>query len=230
MIMKPSFEQRESTKEEISRRPIKSRSAKWSITLAANLAKAGISPNFISSMSVVFALAGGMLFFFAPKLEPFVQIFCFIGAAVCMLIRLICNMIDGMIAVEYGKQSKLGAVFNEFPDRLADAIFLVSAGYASQYGQLGNEFGWMAALLAVLTAYIRAFAVSLGLQNDFCGPMAKPHRMSVLIVAALLAAGETALGMTPNVLFYGLCIIVLGAVITCIRRTRHIVSALKSQH
>ena len=227
--MKIVLEQKQNTEKDISRRPIKSRSAKWSVTLAASLAKAGVSPNFVSSMSVVFALVGGVLLFFAPKLAPFAQLACFIGVAVCVQMRLICNLMDGMIAVEYGKQSKLGAVFNEFPDRLADAIFLVLAGYASQYGQIGNELGWLAALLAVLTAYIRAFAVSLGLQNDFCGPMAKPHRMFVLTVASLLAAGEAALGMTPNVLFYGLCIIALGTVITCIRRTMHIAVALKNK-
>ena len=227
--MKTLLEQSQKMEEDISRRPIKSRSSRWAATLATSLAKVGVSPNFVSSMSVVFALVGGTLFFFVSELTQCAQIACFIGVAVCVQMRLICNLIDGMIAVEHGKQSKLGAVFNEFPDRLADAIFLVLAGYASQYGQIGNELGWLSALLAVLTAYIRAFAVSLGLPNDFCGPMAKPHRMFVLTIASLLAAVEAALDMTPNALFFGLCIIALGTVITCIRRTIHIATLLKNK-
>jgi len=226
--MKTSLKQRKNTDEELSRRPIKSRSTKWAAAIAASLAKAGVRPNLVSSMSVVFAIAGGVLFFFAPKLEPSAQIACFIGAAACIQARLLCNLFDGMIAVEYNKKSKLGGMFNEMPDRLADAIFLVLAGYASQYGQLGNEIGWMAALLAVLTAYIRAFAVSLGLKNDFCGPMAKPQRMFILTLASLLAAGETALSLPPNAIFYGLCIIALGSAITCIRRSMHMAKELKS--
>jgi phosphatidylglycerophosphate synthase len=82
--------------------------------------------------------------------------------------------------VEGGKQSPVGALYNEFPDRVADSIFLVALGYAALYPWLG----WLAALLAAMTAYVRASGGSLGLAQDFRGPMAKPHRM----VAAQLRA------------------------------------------
>jgi len=225
--MEDFIEQRKDKDENVDRRPIKQRSAKWAIAIAASLAKAGVSPNFVSSMSVVFALIGGALLLFVPKLDHVAQIVCLVGVAACVLARLLCNMFDGMIAVEYGKQSKVGGVFNELPDRIADMIFLVPAGYAAQFGQLGIEIGWLAALLAVLTAYIRAFAVSLGLKNDFCGPMAKPHRMFVLAISSLVAVGEVAMGLMPKVIFYGLCIIVLGSIVTCVRRTMRMVNELK---
>ena len=41
----------------------------------------------------------------------------------------------------------------------------------------GSTLGWAAAVLALLTAYIRALSGSLGLPQRFLGPMAKQHRM-----------------------------------------------------
>jgi phosphatidylglycerophosphate synthase len=86
----------------------------------------------------------------------------FIAAAVCVQLRLLCNLLDGMVAIEGGKSTATGALFNEIPDRLADPLFLVPLGYASGYPWLG----WLAALLAVLTAYIRVLGGALGLPQD----------------------------------------------------------------
>jgi hypothetical protein len=36
-----------------------------------------------------------------------------------------------MVAIEGGKKSSVGALYNEFPDRIADSLFIVALGYAS---------------------------------------------------------------------------------------------------
>jgi phosphatidylglycerophosphate synthase len=79
-------------------------------------------------------------------------------------------MLDGMVAVEGGKKSLVGTLYNEIPDRVADSLFIVAAGYCADWPSLG----WCGALLAALTAYIRVLGGSLGLAQDFRGPMAKP--------------------------------------------------------
>jgi phosphatidylglycerophosphate synthase len=105
----------------------------------------------------------------------------FVAAAVCVQLRLLCNLLDGMVAIEGGKSTASGALFNEIPDRLADALFLVPLGYASGYLWLG----WLAALLAVLTAYIRVLGGALGQPQNFGGILPKQRRMAVLTVALL---------------------------------------------
>src|SRR5439155_982956 len=106
---------------------------------------------------------------------------------------LLCNLLDGMVAIEGGLQSKSGDVFNEVPDRVSDALILVGAGYATAPA-LGlawaGALGSAAALLAVLTAYVRALGAALGTGQDFRGPMAKPHRMAALTAACLAGAFE----------------------------------------
>lgn len=214
---------------DLDRRPIQSRNTWWAKALTSAFVKAGISPNQVSSLSVIFALIGAALYYLAGNAPNPLQIACFLGAAACIQLRLLCNMFDGMIAVEAGVQSKLGALFNEIPDRIADTLFLVLAGYACNHGSLGIELGWAAALLSIYTAYIRAFGASQGLNQDFCGPMAKPHRMFVLTLASIAAAVEAGLHWIPMAMLSGLVIIVTGTAITCLRRTWRVAKALASR-
>ena len=103
-------------------------------------------------------------------------------------------MLDGMLAVEGGLKTPTGDIYNELPDRLADLLILVGAGYAIGDVAWGPELGWAAATTALLTAYVRTLGAAAGASHHFVGPMAKPRRMHVLIAACLLSAVETAVG------------------------------------
>lgn len=156
-------------------------------------------------------------------------------AAVCIPLRLLCNMLDGMLAVEKGMHSPTGDLFNEVPDRIADAALLVGAGFATigiwQTNGIdwGLMLGWFAALLAVLTAYVRTLGAANGVGNFFGGPMAKPPRMWLLTIAALLAIAEPVFALPRGtVLAIALAVIALGALITVIVRLRLITLALRA--
>jgi len=40
----------------------------------------------------------------------------------------LCNLLDGMVAIEHGKQSQLGVLYNELPDRVSDSVLFVALG------------------------------------------------------------------------------------------------------
>ena len=61
-----------------------------------------------------------------------------IVAGLCIQARLICNLLDGLVAVEHGRGGPCGPLWNELPDRLADALFLIAAGYG---GVVGRSMG-----------------------------------------------------------------------------------------
>src|SRR4029077_19400556 len=85
-------------------------------------------------------------------------------------------MLDGMVALASGRDSKIGELYNEVPDRVSDAAVFIGTGYA--WG--GNvALGYIATILAIFTAYIRPGGKIAGSPNEFCGPMAKQHRMLV---------------------------------------------------
>jgi len=200
-----------------NRRPIKTRSAGWAKWVTAILVKKDISPNQISVASIAFAL------FAAVALNMDSGVVGSICCAVGIQLRLLCNLFDGMVAMEGGKQSAIGSLYNEFPDRIADSLLIVGLGYAIGYPNLG----WFAALVAALTAYVRVFGGSIGLQQSFMGPMAKQHRMAVMTVGLLLNAIEASIYGTHYVLLIALSIIAIGSAATCVTRTLAIATQLK---
>ena len=190
------------------RRPLASRDTRWARRLAAMLARSSITPNRISTLSILFAALGAAALVDGRPVA-------LVGAAISVQLRLLCNLIDGMVAIEGGKQSPVGALYNEFPDRIADSLLLVALGYAAQVPWLG----WLAALLAALTAYVRATGGALGLAQDFRGPMAKPHRMAVLTAACLIASVEIPWNGTRYALLAAAIVIATGSALTCATRT-----------
>ena len=80
--------------------------------------------------------------------------------------------------------------------------------------------------MALFTAYVRVLGGSLGLTQHFVGPMAKQHRMFTITLAAIIAAGETLLGLPPRAMAWGLIAISVGSLITIVRRTNRIAAEL----
>jgi phosphatidylglycerophosphate synthase len=202
----------------MERRPLASRSSSWAQWLAARLTRSQITPNQISLLSVGWAVLGGGLLFWGTGWLAF------IATAACVQLRLVCNLLDGMVAVEGGKSTATGALFNEIPDRVADPLFLMPLGYAAGHSWLG----WLAALLAVLTAYIRVLGGALGQQQDFGGILPKQRRMAVLTIALLAAAVEDSLWGSRISLLAAVIIIALGSLATCISRTLRIARLLET--
>jgi phosphatidylglycerophosphate synthase len=126
-----------------------------------------------------------------------------------------------MVAVESGKGSPVGELYNEVPDRVSDAATLIGLGYAAGGSP---ELGFLAAILAIFVAYVRAAVKVAGAPQDFSGPMAKPHRMFVVTVTALLCAlvplstSREWLGQEWGLPAISLALIVLGCALTVIRR------------
>lgn len=208
-----------SNEEVANRRPLTSRSSSWAKFLADALIRARASPNAISVVSVLFASLGAYLLICVPTVAGL------LGAAACVQLRLLCNLLDGMVAIEGKLQSATGALYNEIPDRIADSLFIVALGYAIAEPAVG----WYGALAAAVTAYIRVLGGALGLKQDFRGPLAKPHRMAVLTAGCLLGAIELWLAGSHWILTAAAWIIAVGATITCGTRAVAIARQLRSR-
>ncbi len=200
------------------RRPIAARQSGLARQLTVLLLKTPVTPNQISLLSMLFAALGAGALYWASH-WPILYLLAVAG----IQLRLLCNLLDGMVAVEGGRGSAVGALYNEFPDRVADTILIVTLGYAA-----GAEWlGWAGALAAALTAYVRVFGGSIGQAQDFRGPMAKQHRMALMSLACVLALGEAALTTGFFVLAAAAWIILVGSLLTCWTRTRAIVSRIR---
>ena len=124
-----------------------------------------------------------------------------------------------------------GAVFTRGLSEKKHTAVFIGAGFA--WG--GNiALGHIATILAIYTAYVRAAGKIAGAPNEFCGPMAKQHRMLVITLIGLYSA------VTPSswqaisfnsskigLMSLGLAVIIMGSIITVIRRLARIARVLK---
>jgi phosphatidylglycerophosphate synthase len=217
------------TVQAVSRRPLRTRQRKWANSIARRLTRWGVRPNHISLASVGFSLIGaGALVAFTICQSTAARAALLIATAACIQLRLLCNMLDGMVAIEGGMKSNSGEIYNDLPDRISDCLIFAAAGYAVPW-KIGPELGWIAALLAVFTAYVRVLGGSTGTQMYFLGPMAKPQRIALMTAALLASAVEVYVNWRGWMLGGALIVVIVGSVVTAIRRVTRIVHELESR-
>ena len=207
------------------RRPLASRGSRWARAVSRRLAATSITPNRVSLAGLVGAAAGGLALALGGHADGAARaLWMALAAALCQF-RLLCNLFDGMLAVEAGRATPDGGVWNEVPDRFSDIALFVGCGVG-----IGEPaLGWAAAALAVLCAYVRENGVAVDGVADFAGPMAKQQRMAVLTVAAL-ASGLWPFGGDPDaVLEIALWAIALGAALTSVRRVARALARLNGR-
>ena len=212
----------------VDRRPVATRNRKWAQAATVWLASRNVSPNAISIAGMCACIVAGIALAATSIADDRIL---WIIAALGAQLRLTANILDGMVALASGRASKTGELYNEVPDRISDAAVFIGAGFA--WG--GNvTLGYIAIILAVFTAYIRAAGKIAGAPNEFCGPMAKQHRMLVITLICLYSAitprswqvitfNDSQIGLMS----IGLVIIIAGCAITVVRRLSRIAHALK---
>ena len=212
------------------RRPLASRDADVAQRVAAWLIARRVQANAVSLSSIGFAALAALCLVETSSATIVNARMLFGLAALLVQLRLLANLLDGMVAVGSGRASPLGELYNEVPDRVADMFILLAAGFAAG----GTPaLGYLAALVAVLTAYLRAFGNAAGVRGLFMGPMAKPQRMATITAACVYAACAPTdwPGAIPSAgtgaIRMGLALIVTGGVLTSLRRLRRIAVELR---
>ena len=200
--------------------------------MAASLAARRVPPNAISVSSIVLGIAAGVALIATSWSDDLWIRICWLASAGLIQLRLLANMLDGMVAIESGRASPIGELYNEVPDRVSDSAILIGAGYA--VGGL-PVLGFVAAIIALFVAYIRAVGASVGAGQAFHGPMAKPHRMFIITLSCVYC------GVAPNtwqpvdaeagmgIVAGALAVITVGGGITAVRRLLFITSTVRNQ-
>jgi len=214
----------------IARRPLKSRDTKWAIAIASLLGRAGIRPNVISVAGTVFAAGAGICFWFAGRTAHNWRWSVLLIVAACgMLFRALCNVFDGMVAIEGGFKTKAGEIFNEVPDRFSDAFIFIGAAYSLPEFRWTLELGWTAAVLSLITAYVRVLGASMGAGPLFLGPMAKPQRLATMSAACGVGALAPLWPVLSRIIPLALGLVAAGSVVTIVRRCRRIAREMESR-
>jgi phosphatidylglycerophosphate synthase len=203
------------------RRPIAARNLAVTNRVAGWLVERGASPDAISAAGMLAGLLGGVCLagtaWWSDAARPL-----WLLAAVFVQLRLLANLLDGMVAIGRRVASARGELWNEVPDRVSDTAILLGLGVAAG----SPAWGLAASLGAMSAAYIRAVGRAVGAPSDFRGPMAKQHRMALVTGLAVWCAA-TPLAWNAALSYWSLVVIAVLSVVTAMRRLAGIAAHLR---
>ena len=138
-----------------------------------------VTANLITVVAIVFSFCIGVLFW-----EASVVPFFFLALPIGLLIRMILNALDGMMAREFGQTSPLGEVLNELGDVVSDVfIFFPLLKYHPESLYLIVVF----IVLSVLNEFAGIMGKVLGGQRRYDGPMGKSDRALLVGIYGLIS-------------------------------------------
>ena len=149
-------------------------------------AAAGVRPNQVTVTTILLSLiVGGLVLFRGDDRWPLLLIPC------VLLVRVVFNHVDGMLACEHDMKTPVGAILNEIADVVSDAaLYLPLAA-------VPGVPAWLvvaAVVLGLITEMAGLAAIRIGAERREDGPMGKKPR-GLVFGGAALALG---LGATPG--------------------------------
>ena len=165
--------------------------------MGKGFASTGLSPNFWTSVGLVFALVSAMVYGLGIE-------YGLVIGGVLLLVSGFFDMVDGQVAKVTGKTSKKGGYLDSMFDKIAEtAIFMgiLVGGYAEPYLVL------LAITLSLLVSYARAKSDSLNVKLQGVGIGERAERLLVIAIIGIIGFMEIAV-----------IIVVIIAAITLIQR------------
>jgi hypothetical protein len=189
------------------------------------LQRRGVGPSAMAVVATAFSTLAGISLYNAP-LSGRPELFWALGA-VGIQARLLCELLSGMLMVRGLARSKLDSFLTEMLARASDALVLVGAGYSVDlFLPGGSSLGWLAAVLAVLTAFVRVLGGALGLPPNYAGPLARQQRMYLVTFGAIAAGVQNAIFRPGWAMVPALLLVVIGTGWTLARRAEALVRQL----
>jgi archaetidylinositol phosphate synthase len=195
------------------------------LTSQANAAhKLGLTPNKISVIGFIFALASAVSYVLVIAESSWLLIL----AVVFLLASGFCDTLDGIVARTFQQTTVFGGFFDSMLDRYADAALyaaIIIAGLCNlSWGPVWGAVWGLAALTgSVMVSYTRARAEGAGIKMESVGFAERAERMLILAVVSIIAFfWLPALG-------YGIAALAVLANITVIQRALHVYKILKKK-
>jgi phosphatidylglycerophosphate synthase len=178
--------------------------------LAAAAERTGISPNQLTLLSLAFAVAAFLFYFFSSSNASFLYL-----AALMSLLNAVADLADGALARRTGTADPKGDFLDHVVDRYADMLVLagiVFAGYAPW------SVGFLAVVGVLLTSYIGTQAQALHLGRYYGGMMGRADRMIVIFLATIANAIYPASIDGLPILGWIMVAVMIGSHITALQR------------
>ncbi|AFC49689.1 hypothetical protein OCO_33260 [Mycobacterium intracellulare MOTT-02] len=171
----------------------------------------GLTPDVVTILGTVVAVAGALIFFPIGKL--------FIGTLVVWFFVLF-DMLDGAMAREQGGGTRFGAVLDATCDRVSDGAVFCGLLWWIAFG-LHDKLLAAATLICLVTSqvisYIKARAEASGLRGDG-GIIERPERLIIVLVGAGIS--DFPFVAWPPALPVAMWLLAAASLVTCAQRLR----------
>ena len=157
------------------------------------LRKIEVTPNSITIFSILFSFLLSYFFWNAANNNSFYLI-----VALGLIFRMILNALDGMMALTYHLQSKLGEVLNEVGDVISDAAIYFPLILLSN---LRIELSVLFIVLSLVNEFCGILSKVISGKRRYDGPMGKSDRAFFIGVLCLLFYFDVSLGLYLNYIF-----------------------------
>nr|WP_298112001.1 CDP-alcohol phosphatidyltransferase family protein [uncultured Pseudomonas sp.] len=145
----------------------------------------GVTANQVTLAAAVVSVGLGVLL---AAMHQHIWLFALVP--LWMLVRMALNAVDGMLAREFGQQSKLGAYLNELCDLIADSALYLPFALLPGVSPL---LVVLVVVLALISEYAGVIGPMVGASRRYDGPMGKSDRA---LCFGVLGAG-VASGLLP---------------------------------
>lgn len=136
--------------------------------LVGRLARAGVTANQVTAAAAIGSVAVGTLVAWQAERRAL-----FLLISLWLLVRMALNAVDGMLAREFGEQSRLGAYLNELGDIVSDAAVYAPFALVPPFGPAGVG---AVIVLAIMTECAGILGPTVGASRRYDGPMGKSDR------------------------------------------------------
>lgn len=182
--------------------------------MARFTANAGISPNVISILSLLFALFAGLLYYYSAFNPMLVLV-----AGILVALNSFFDAIDGPMARYLDIANSKGDFLDHLIDRYSDVFIITGIFFGVN---LDLRIGVMALIGVLLTSYLGTQAQALRLGRYYGGIIGRADRMVLIIFSSIIYY------LYPGTIF-GFCVlgwmiivIGVGSHITAFQRIAHI--------
>ena len=165
------------------------------------LRRLGVSPNSITIFSIFFSFGISYFFWNASDNSSY-----FLIVAFGLLLRMMLNALDGMMARIYNLQSKFGEILNEVGDIVSDvAIYFPLIIFSS----LSIEIAIIFILLSIINEFCGLIAKVISGERRYDGPMGKSDRAFLIGVICIVYYFTNSLDPYMNYIIGGSSILMI---------------------
>ena len=177
--------------------------------------KIGVSPNHITVFTIFFSLLIGYILFLAID-----NSFRFIIVALGLLIRMMLNALDGMMANQFNLQSKLGEILNEIGDVISDIAIYFPFLY---FEAIKSEYVILFIFLSIINEFCGVLAKLISGSRRYDGPMGNSDRAFLVGIICIV------LFFTDSILIYLDYVFIIAIFLILISSYFRITKALKNE-